>query len=118
MQQAGIKQHLHHEGYAADPIEVEHQVLTEGLQVGDERRAIADALEIIQVEFESGLVRDRGHVQDRVRGPSEGHDQRDGVLNRARRDDVARGDALTDHLDHGFAGLARKHLTASIDRRR
>ena len=86
--------------------QVKHQVLAEGLEIREERRTVADALEVIEIQFEASLVRNSRKVEHRVRRPAEGHDDRDRILQGLARDDVARRDALSDESDNSLTRTA------------
>ena len=59
------------------------------LQVGQQRRAFADFLEIVDVQGDAGLARDGEQVQDGVGRASGGGDSRDRVLECGAREDVS-----------------------------
>ena len=85
---------------AAHAIEVDHVVLAVRLHVGDVRHARADAVEVVELELDLRLVRDREQVQHRVRGAAERHRDRDRVLERLLRHDLTRADAERDEVHH------------------
>ncbi|QEM44368.1 hypothetical protein FZ046_05850 [Mycolicibacterium grossiae] len=115
VQQTGVEQRLHHDGDAADLVDVLHHVPAEGLDVGQVRDALADAGEVLEAQLDVGLPRDGEQVQHRVGGAAERHHHGDGVLERLLGEDVARGDAAAQHLDHRLAGAAGVVVTARID---
>ena len=82
------------------------------------RDLVADAVEVVEGQLDLGLAGDREQVQDGVGGTAEGHGDGDGVLERLLGHDVAGGDAQAQQVDHGFAGLAGKVITAAVRRGR
>ena len=93
MEQPGVEQLLHDDLHAADAVEVGHVVLAVRLHVGDVRDARADAVEVVELELDAGLVRDREQVQHRVRRAADAMRDRDRVLERLLGHDLARADA-------------------------
>src|SRR5581483_9170532 len=63
VQEPRVEQGLHHDGDAADGVDVGHDVATERFDVGEVRHLVADAIEVVEREFDLGLVRDREQVQ-------------------------------------------------------
>ena len=47
-----LVQVLEHRGRASDLVDVLHDVLARGLEVGNEGHAVADALEVLEVELD------------------------------------------------------------------
>ena len=85
---------------AADAIEVDHVVLAVRLHVGDVRDTRADAVEVVELELDLRLVRDREQVEHRVGGAAERHRDRDRVLERLLGQDLTRADAERDEVHH------------------
>ncbi|WP_184440239.1 hypothetical protein [Mycobacterium sp. AZCC_0083] len=115
MQQTGVQQRLHHDGHAADLVDVLHHMAAERLHVGQVRHLLPDAREVRKRELDVGLPGDGQQVQHGVRRPTEGHDDGDGVLERLLGEDVAGGDAAPQHPDHRFAGLACVVVAPLVD---
>ena len=90
VQQAGVAQALDDERHAAGLVEVDGDVLPAGLQVAQQRRALVDAVEVVDRELDAGLAGERQQVQDGVRRAAAHRDAGDRVLERVARDDVAR----------------------------
>ena len=61
-----------------------------GLQIAQQRRALADAVEVVDRQLDAGLVRDGEQVQHAVRRSAAGRDRGDRVLEALARDDLAR----------------------------
>ena len=118
MQQTRIEQAAHNHWNATHTIHIAHHVTTEGLDVREQRHLRADAVEVLYVQVDFRFMGDRQQMQDRVGRASEGHDHRDGVLEGLPRDDVARGNAEAEQLDHGLTALACERVSATIDGRR
>ena len=118
VQQTRIEQAAHHHWNAAHTIHIAHHVPTERLNVREQRHLRADAVEVLDVKVDLGFMGDRQQMQDGIGRASEGHDHRDGVLEGLPRDDVARGNAETEQLDHGLTTLACVRVSTAIDGRR
>jgi len=69
-------------------------------QIGDQRRAGEHRGDIVEVEDDAGLVRDRRDVQCRVGRAAGGGDDRAGIFQRLAGDDVARTRAALCHRPH------------------
>ena len=76
VQQPGVEELLEHDRHAADAIEVGHVELAAGLHVGDVRHPGGDAVEVVEVQLDPGLVGDRQQVQHGVGRPADGRRQR------------------------------------------
>ena len=92
-------------GDAAGVVEVDGDVAAAGLEVAQQRRALADAVEVVDVELDARLARDRQQVQHAVGRAAAGGDAGDRVLQRLLGDDVARAQRRAEHVDHELAGL-------------
>ncbi len=114
MQQTGIQQCLHHDGHPADVVDVEHHVLAERLHVRQVRHLLTDPGEVLQRQLDVGLVRDRQQMQHRVGGATEGHHDRDRVVERLLGEDVARGDAAAKQLDNGLPAAAGEPVASPV----
>ena len=57
----------------------------------------ADAIEVFQREFHTGLARDRQQVEDRLRGPAGGHCKRHAVLQGCPCEDLSSSEGSTPH---------------------
>ena len=116
VEQPGLEQVLHHDGDAADPVEVGHVELAARLHVGDVGHAGGDAVEVVQIEGDPGLVGDGQQVEDGVGRAAEGVGDRDGVLERSLRHDLTGRDAQPEQPDDGLAGAHRVVVAAAVDR--
>jgi len=88
--QAGFEHALRNELNAAGFVDVERDVLAAGAQVGDDRRALGDALEVLEGERHADRARHRNQVQHGVGRAAEDGDQHHRILERRARHDVAR----------------------------
>ncbi len=68
-----------------------------------------------RVEIHLGLVRDRQQMQHGIGRAAERHGDGDGILECFLGEDLARGDALPQHLHYRHATLTRKAVAAAID---
>jgi hypothetical protein len=82
------------------------------------RDLVADAVEVVERQRDLGLAGDGQQVEDGVGRASEGHDDRDGVLERLLRHDLPGGDALAEQLDDGLTGLVGEVVATVVDRGR
>ena len=90
MQRAALEQLLQHRVDAADLVQVLGEVFSARLHVGERGRALGDAREIVQREFDAGLVRDRGDVQPGIGRAAGRRDRGAGVLQALPRHQLAR----------------------------
>ena len=95
-------------------VEVVHHEPAEGFEVAQVGGAVADAVEVVEIEIDIRFTGDGQQVQDGIGGTAEGHGDRDGVLQRGLGDDVAGGDAETDQVDHCLAGAVREGVTPAV----
>ena len=80
MQHAGGLQPLRHEPRATSAVQVYRHEAAARLQVGQQRDACTDAIEILERQFDARLAGDGHQVQHRVGRTAGGRDGRDGVL--------------------------------------
>ena len=66
MQQSGPQQVLHDERHAAHPVQVGHHVSAAGTHVSDVGHALADAVDIVQIERNVRFPRDGGQMERRI----------------------------------------------------
>ena len=105
MNQAGIQQELHDDGYTSDDVDVRHHVLARRLQVSEFGHLRAHPLDIVEVQLYARLERDREHVKDGIGRPAHrGHD-RHGVLKCLSGQDVPRPRVRLEDLHHRPAAL-------------
>ncbi len=114
VQQALVEHRLHDDRDAAVAVDVVHDVLAERLHVGDVRRLVADAVEVVQRQVDLRLAGDREQVQHDVRRAAERHREGDRVLERLFREDVARRDAQAQQVDDGLARAVRVVVAAAV----
>ncbi len=80
VQIAALEEVFHQGRRAAHRVEILLDVLAARLQVGQQRHAVAGALEIIQRQRDARRLRDRHQVQHGVGGSAHGHDHRQGIV--------------------------------------
>ena len=102
---AQLLQALDDDGDAARLVQVGGDVAAARLEVAQHRRGRGDAVEVVDVELDAGLVGDRQQVQDAVGRAAAGGDRGDRVLEPGLGDDVARALAAGEHVHHEPAGL-------------
>src|SRR4051812_33573297 len=101
------EQRLEHGIDAADGVEILRQKPPAGLQVGEERRALGDACEIVEREADARLVRDGGNMQGGIGGAAGGRDSGAGVLEAFFRYELTRRwSRVREQLHHRRTGLA------------
>ena len=107
MQEPVREQHLEHLRHAARVAEVRRDEAPRRLEVAQHRHAPAHALEVVDRPLDAGRRRDREVVEHRVGRAAGGHHERDRVLDRPPRDDVARLDVAPDRLDEHLRAVGR-----------
>ncbi len=117
VQEAGLLQALHDERDPAGLVEVGSDVLAAGLERAQQRRARADAVEVVDRELDPHLGRHREQVQDAVRRAAAHGDDGDGVLEALAGDDLARAQAPAQHV-RARAGRRPPPHRSCADRRR
>jgi len=73
MEQARSDEELHDGRDSADVVQVGHEVLPAGGEVGDERNLVADALEVGEGERDTGCASHGEVMQDAICRASQGH---------------------------------------------
>ena len=101
MQQARVQQPLHQRLQPADGNQFGHQVLAAGPHIRQHRDARADAREVIEFQFDPGLVCHRQQVQHRIGGAAHGNDDGDGILERRAGQDIRGLDVTANQFDDG-----------------
>ena len=109
MQHTGLQQPLHDELNPAGLVEVGGHESAARLQVGQQRRALTDPIEVINVELNSQLTGDGEQMQDGIGGAAGRRDGGDGVLERVPGDDLAWTEVAPQQIHHQGAG-AKSHL--------
>src|SRR5207247_10449164 len=107
VQHTGLLQALQEDRDAAGVEEVDGVVVAARLEVAEQRRAVRDAVEVVDVELDAGLARHGEEVQHGVGAPAAGGDGRDRVLQRLARDDVARALSAAQDVHDQTAGRLR-----------
>ena len=92
---------------AACLVHVGGDVPAAGLQVGDDRRALRDRVEVLELELDPDLVRDREQVEHAVRRAARAGDGGDRVLERLSGEDLRGPHVVAHELHHQLARLAR-----------
>ncbi len=96
---------------AAGVVEVFHEVLTGWAEVGDDRGAARDAVEVFEDEGNAGAAGHGDDVDDGVGAAAEGHEGSDRIFERGHREDVRRAEIGPDQIDDlaaaggGHAGM-------------
>ena len=105
VEEAGLLEQLaHDERDAARLVHVERRVAAARAHVADERRAVGDGPELVDVERDAELVGDRQQVEDAVGRAAGRGDRCDAVLERLAGDDVRRPDVAADEVHDELAG--------------
>jgi hypothetical protein len=117
MNQPSVNHPLDEDAEPAGLVEVGGDEGAARLEAGQDRRLAGDALEVLELEPDIGLVRDRQQVQHGVGGAAGSREGGDRVLQRRPRDDGARPDVTLDQVHGQLAGLSR-HLGLGLVHRR
>ena len=117
MDESGVEQMLQHHRHTTDAMQIGHVVLAAGLGVGDVRHASGDAVEVVELERNASLVGDGQKMQNGIGTAPERVVESDGVLERLLREDVARTNPETQHVDDRFSGAPCVVLATHVDGR-
>ena len=109
VEEAGFEEHLHEGESAADADEFPHNVFSGGFEVGEDGRAGADLLEVVDGEFDAGLVGHGWEVEDGVGAAAECGDDGDGVEEGFAAEDVGGFDAALEEVHDGGTGVEAVH---------
>ena len=104
MQQAGFQQLLEHHRNASRTMQISGDILARGFQVAEHGDALAYTLEVVERPFNTGMVRNRQIMQDRIGRAADCHNQADGIFNAFARNDVAWLDAFFNRFDQYLRG--------------
>ena len=115
VEQSGVQELAHDDGHAADLVEVGHDVLARGAEVGQVGGDAAEAVKVVDLQVDLGLVGDGEEVEDGVGGAAHGEDDHDGVLEGFLCHDVAGLDAALQHAVDGGGGLVGDALVLGVD---
>lgn len=99
-----LEQELEQGGGAADVVQVSHDVLARWLQVGQERGAVRDLLEVLDVELDANRVGDGDQVEDGIGRATGDVDDDHGVLEGLASQDVRRPNVLLEQPLDGLTG--------------
>ena len=104
--QAGVDQALCEQAAAARGVIIGRDVLAPGLEVAEQRRLRADAVEVVDRERDAHLVGDGEEVKHGICRSAGGRDAGDGVLDGLRGDDLAGEQVVLGELEDHAAGFA------------
>lgn len=99
-----LKEVLEEGGGSADALDVGHDVLAGGLEVGEEGDAVRNGLEVVDGQLDPDTVGDGDQVEDGVGGASGDVDYHHGVLEGGAGQDIARTDVLLKEVPDGGTG--------------
>ena len=80
VEQSGVEQPPRHEADAPGAVQVGRDEAAAGLEVGQRRHAPAERIEVVHLERDADLTRDRDQMEHRVGRAARRQDRRDGVL--------------------------------------
>ena len=107
---ARVEEPLEDHGNASDPVQVRHDVLPAGFEARDVGRLAGDAVELVDLQLDVGLVGDGQEMEDRVRGPAHRRVDRDRVLEGFVGQDVPRPDAELEGLQRRAADVLSSRI--------
>src|SRR5512132_4392561 len=116
VEHAEVEELLHHDGDPADPVQVAHHESARRAYVHQVGHAPADRVEVVELQFDVRLPRDREQVQDRVRRTRERHRDRDRVLERLAGHDLSRPEIELQEMRDGDPALACRDLAPVVHR--
>ena len=105
VQDPGLFQPLQDDRDPAGGVQIRRDVLTARLQVAQQRRALADPVEVVDVQLDPHLLGHGEEMQDAVGRAAAARDRGDRVLERLAGDDVAGRLAAPEHVHHEPAGF-------------
>jgi hypothetical protein len=115
VEHALLEQVLDQAGGAADVVEVLEDVLAGRLEVGEERCAVGNGLEVVDGESDADRVGNGDQVEDGVGAATSDVHEDHGVLKSLASDDVGRSDVLLQQvLDGATGGQALHHLRLAL----
>ena len=114
--EAGLQQLARDERDAAGGMQVGRDEAAARLDVGDDRRARRDAVELVDRQVDAELVRDREQMQHAVRRAAGRGDRGDRVLDRVTRDHLRRPRVVADELHRDAPGFERSVVLRRIGR--
>ena len=114
LREFSVEQALGDDRDAAGFVDVGGDVFSGRLQVREQRRALADFLEVVDGERDSHLARHRQQVQHGVGRSAGAGDAGDRVLERGAGQDVSRRDAFLQQIHNDLAALERDFVLAGV----
>mmetsp|Transcript_19025 Transcript_19025/g.55228 ORF Transcript_19025/g.55228 Transcript_19025/m.55228 type:complete len:332 (-) Transcript_19025:468-1463(-) len=108
IEQIVVDEEFDHAGRAANVLNVFHDVFSRGLEVGEERGLVGNALKVIQGNGNVGILARPRHGDEMKNGvgrSSRHHDHRNGILEGGLGHDIPRLNILLQQILHGLPGL-------------
>src|SRR6185369_16868989 len=102
-----LQQSLHQQADPSSTVHIGSDETARRLQVGQQRSAFTDLLEIVDVQGDPGLARDGQQVQDRVGRTAGGGDARDRVLECRTSENVSGIDPPAQQIHHHRTAVIR-----------
>lgn len=103
--QAFLEEVLQDGGGASDTVDVLHDILSRGLQVGQKGDAGADALEVIDGQLDVHGAGDGNQVEDGVGGASQDHGENHGVLESLAGHNITWFDVILEQITDRHSGI-------------
>src|SRR5436305_13120892 len=116
MEEPRVLQPLDHERYPARLVEIRGHVATAGFQVAEQRSALADPVEIVDLQLDPDLAGHGQKMKYAIGGSAAARDRRDRVLKALTRDDVAWPLPACEHVDDQPARLGGHFGLLGVDR--
>jgi len=104
------------EGGTAGLVEVGSDEASTRLEIGDDRRARRDLVEIVELEWQIELTCDREQVEDGVGRAAGGGDRGDRVVDRRPREERGRAHVTANEIERELAGLFCRARLGRVER--
>ena len=111
-----IDQSLRQQSNASCAMHVRSHEASRGLEIGEQRSASADRLEILNVQLNSRFARNRQQVQNRIGRSARRRNGRDRIFESVARENIAGLDSVLQHVHHNLAAGERDVVFQRIHR--
>ena len=110
-----VEQRLEDHRDTPNPVEIDHVIAPEGLQIPQVRCPPGNAIKVFEIERHIGLVGNRQKVKHGVGRSAEGHHRGDGILEGGTGHDLPRGHPRLEQRHDRLPGATGKITESGID---